>query len=297
MRASYGTLQLLGLRPGRYDFTPRAAFFLIGENCAGSCQFCPQSAGQKGQLSRVTWPEADKDAVVAKLATTDLDRICIQGVKSAGANNEIKSFLCEIHMVCKAPVSVSAHIETADDAEGFFNKGADSVSAAIDCANDTLSLKLKGKPVSKTLEILIFAAKKHPSKVTTHLIAGLGESDEELVELARRLIKSNINVSLFAFTPVAGTPLEGHQPPDIKRYRKLQAALALIRKEHDRHIIYKDGAIASLGDYCGLLAPSDFQNPGCKGCNRPYYNERPGGAIYNYPNPPILSEVLKEIEE
>jgi biotin synthase len=25
-----------------------------------------------------------------------------------------------------------------------------------------------------------------------------------------------------------------------------------------------------------------FRTSGCPGCNRPYYNERPGGIIYNY---------------
>jgi len=28
---------------------------------------------------------------------------------------------------------------------------------------------------------------------------------------------------------------------------------------------------------------SPFQTSGCPGCNRPYYNEKPSGPIYNYP--------------
>ena len=26
-----------------------------------------------------------------------------------------------------------------------------------------------------------------------------------------------------------------------------------------------------------------FQTTGCPGCNRPFYNEAPGGEVYNYP--------------
>jgi len=26
-----------------------------------------------------------------------------------------------------------------------------------------------------------------------------------------------------------------------------------------------------------------FMTSGCPGCNRPYYNERPSGPLYNYP--------------
>jgi len=33
-----------------------------------------------------------------------------------------------------------------------------------------------------------------------------------------------------------------------------------------------------------------FQTSGCPGCNRPYYNERPGGFIYNYPRPLSAAE-------
>jgi biotin synthase len=28
-----------------------------------------------------------------------------------------------------------------------------------------------------------------------------------------------------------------------------------------------------------------FQTSGCPGCNRPYYNEKPSGPIFNYPRP------------
>lgn len=297
MRASYGTLQLLRLRLGSYDYTPRAAFFLVGENCDGHCSFCPQSSGQKGKLSRITWPEIDEKIAIEKIGKTILDRICIQGVKSDKTYNEIESLLRKIQTVNKAPTTVSAHIETADDIEEFFKLGADCVSVAIDCANDALSVKLKGKPIAQSIELLTKAARKHPDKVTTHLITGLGESDEDIVELARVLIKSRINVSLFAFTPIPGTPLEKRPQPALKRYRKIQVAFAILRRNSNNKIQYEKGDITSLGDFKAFLSPSDFQNPGCIGCNRPYYNERPKGTMYNYPKPPDLLRVIKEIGE
>jgi biotin synthase len=36
---------------------------------------------------------------------------------------------------------------------------------------------------------------------------------------------------------------------------------------------------------------------GCKECNRPYYNERPGQIPYNYPYKPTEEEIQKAIEE
>jgi biotin synthase len=40
-----------------------------------------------------------------------------------------------------------------------------------------------------------------------------------------------------------------------------------------------------------------FQTSGCPDCNRPYYNERPGGVMYNYPRPLVAAEALRAIEE
>jgi biotin synthase len=36
-----------------------------------------------------------------------------------------------------------------------------------------------------------------------------------------------------------------------------------------------------------------FLTSGCPGCNRPYYNERPGGPLYNFPRQ-LLPEEIEE---
>jgi len=39
-----------------------------------------------------------------------------------------------------------------------------------------------------------------------------------------------------------------------------------------------------------------FLTSGCPGCNRPYYNERPGGPLYNYPRQ-LLPEEIEEAKK
>ncbi len=36
-----------------------------------------------------------------------------------------------------------------------------------------------------------------------------------------------------------------------------------------------------------------FLTSGCKDCNRPFYNEKPSGPIYNYPKKPNKEELEK----
>ncbi|MBP6927796.1 MAG: radical SAM protein [Caldisericales bacterium] len=297
MRASYGTLQLLGLKPGGFPFSPKTAFFLVGEECSGNCAFCAQSAGQSDKLSRITWPEIDLNEAIKKLTFVQLDRICIQAVKSHSAFEEACELLPKIKKTNSAPISASMHIENLAQAELLFGLGCDSVSVALDCSTEELSKTYKGRDLSSSFKLLEELLIKWPGKVATHLIMGLGETEEELVELARKIVKAGASISLFAFTPIEGTPLENNTPPEPKRYRMVQIALAIIRKNPDTNLHYQNGKLVLETLPRQLLEPEDFQNPGCRGCNRPYYNERPGGFMYNYPNPPDLDEALSVLEE
>lgn len=297
MRASYGTHQLLGLKPGGYAFKPKTAFLLIGERCEGGCAFCPQANGIESQLSRVTWPEIPSQDLYSKLENITIDRICIQAVKNDSVFNDVMSVLIKISKLTNTPISVSMSITSIEQAEELMNNGADIISIALDCATPRLASEIKSISFENTMKLLINLAKQHPGKVTTHLIAGLGETDRELIELSKTLVDSGINVSLFAFTPINGTAMKDVLPPTLSRYRKLQVAMALVRAGRSSTIEYSiDGGITHLGNYRTIVNPFDFQTPGCPGCNRPYYNERPGGILYHHPNPPDINIIFKEIK-
>ncbi|MBW2993480.1 radical SAM protein, partial [Candidatus Woesearchaeota archaeon] len=88
-----------------------------------------------------------------------------------------------------------------------------------------------------------------------------------------------VNVGLFAFTPVKGTRMENNSAPDVRYYRKIQAEHFKIKNKTDN------------------INPEAFKTSGCNGCNRPYYNERPGGIIYNYPENLTEEEYRKCLEQ
>jgi biotin synthase len=56
------------------------------------------------------------------------------------------------------------------------------------------------------------------------------------------------------------------------------------------------GRLVALGNR-GLLKGEAFETSGCADCNRPYYNEQPGGPLYNYPRPLTSEETERAIEE
>jgi biotin synthase len=137
--------------------------------------------------------------------------------------------------------------------------------------------------------------------VSTHVIVGLGETEKDTVAVIERCVRLGVLPALFAFTPVRGTALEGNSAPDLGSYRRVQLA---------RYVIFnKKAALGDIGfdgngkitDFAvttnqlqeAIQSGVPFQTSGCPNCNRPYYNEKPGGPLYNFPKTPST----KEIEE
>jgi biotin synthase len=133
---------------------------------------------------------------------------------------------------------------------------------------------------------------------------GLGETEKEIVDAIFWCTDSGIYPSLFAFTPIGGTALEDMKQPPIESYRRIQLARHLIVQGKTRYEIMEfdeKGKIVDFGISKTQLRETiseglAFCTSGCPGCNRPYYNESPGGLMYNFPRPP-LSEEINEIKE
>ena len=97
--------------------------------------------------------------------------------------------------------------------------------------------------------------------------------------------------ALFAFTPIPGTALEKNSAPKVKAYRRLQLARYMIVSGKIRFgdmSFDVEGKIVGYGLTNELLNKEiegglPFQTSGCPDCNRPFYNEKPSGPIYNYP--------------
>ena len=107
--------------------------------------------------------------------------------------------------------------------------------------------------------------------------------------------------ALFAFTPIRGTRLENNSPPPLESYRRVQLMRflmvnGLVRYE-DMHFD-DEGKITSFGIASHRLKQiiedgTPFLTSGCPDCNRPFYNEKPSGPIYNYPRKTSREEIEK----
>lgn len=311
VRVSLGTAGVLGLGPVVQVTPPTTAYLMVGERCQRDCAFCTQARTSRASadaLSRITWPLYELADVV--IATGQawrkglIQRCCLQVTASPGYLEQAEYLLACLRQEAPIPLSLSVVAHGLGDLQRLFQAGAERVALALDAATAPLYRAVKGPGWERAMALLEEAASRFPGRISTHVIVGLGETEADLVRLFQRLAEQGIRIGLFAFTPVPGTALEGHTPPPLAAYRRVQAARFLIESGHARaedFAFAPDGRIVDYGLSSQrllreLLADGQaFQTAGCDGCNRPYYNERPSGPMYNYPRPLTPSEALEAV--
>lgn len=311
IRISEGTAAAVGLSRAVPETHPTTAYVLLGDRCLENCAFCAQARGvpekEKNRLGRVFWPAfrwEELEPSLAQFGKDTFDRICLQAVRNSEGLQPLLQLLHYFRTHTSLPVSVSARVEEKEEVLALLEAGAEKINISLDAASEEACRKVKNDSLPRRLDFLLECAREWPQCLSTHLICGLGESEKDLLQLAALLLQHNVTLGLFAFTPLRGTPLSGCAPPPPARYRRIQAALQLLKTGAVpfSSLQFEKGKLVSFG-----LSPAElfellqegraFQTSGCPGCNRPYYNERPGGFLYNYPRPLTTKEAEKALED
>lgn len=276
---------------------------MVGGRCERDCGFCAQarsSTGPEDMLSRVSWPPFPVRDVLHALREREgaFQRVCLQCTAAAGAFDRLVALVGELKQALALPVDVSVLPPTPRAADALIEAGVDHIGFGVDAATAAIFGAVKGGGWRLYRDLIEHVAHNHPGRLAVHLIAGLGESEKELVEAAQLYADLGATVGLFAFCPVPGTRLAGSGQPPLPSYRRVQIAAYLIALGVVRAgdcDFDAEGRLARLPERAAghLLDGMAFQTSGCPGCNRPYYNERPGGDLYNYPRP-LTQEETRE---
>jgi biotin synthase-related radical SAM superfamily protein len=322
IRVSVGSAIVLGLLEGKLNAEPTTAYFMTYKagKCKANCSFCSQARSSHSKaelLSRVTWPPFPTSSVLQKLAISvekdKIMRVCIQALDYPDVFKHVTTIVTAIKHHTKVPVSVSCQPINNENMRCLAEAGAERIGIALDAATKKLFSQVKGaeangpytwenqfKQLSEAVEIF------GKGKVSTHLIIGLGETENDAVNLIQRCVDMDVSPALFAFTPVRGTKLETKPQPPVELYRRIQLARYLIVNGHARAENMRFDGAGCLADYGAeeetlawtVESGRPFLTSGCANCNRPFYNEKPSGPIYNYPrsiSQAELSEIKKHL--
>jgi biotin synthase len=301
---SYGSEILLGFKKGKIAAPLTTIYANIGDKCIFNCSFCARakhSNAKDGYISRVVWEGNPTEEILKRAKDSDAKRFCLQVVNYDNVINDLVEFI-DLYEKLEVglPLSISYRPLIKKEIDILFDRKKDlTIGIALDAANPTLySLIRKGD--METQKKYIRYAKEHYGNVTTHVIVGLGESDKDIYDLLIEMYSMGVSVGMFAFTPIKGTKMENHKPPEISRYRKLQILHYIIKNNMGIKPIFNENGDLERFDspVKSIIEEGEaFRTTGCPNCNTPYYNEKPNGIIYNYPyNPKESRSIYSEIE-
>ena len=316
IRVSAGSAIVLGLLEGKLDAVPTTAYLMTYKfgKCTANCGFCPQARTSHSKaelLSRVSWPAFATESVLKKIRSAaehgKIRRICTQALNYPEVFKHLAALVIAMKQHDNIPISVSCQPLNKENMQRLAKAGVDTIGIALDAATEKLFNQVKGAKAKgpyrwneqfRQLREAVSLFGK--GNVSTHIIIGLGETEKEAVNLIQQCADMDVLPALFAFTPIQGTAFEDRSQPLITAYRRIQLARHLIAngnvKPTDMHFD-TDGKIASFGiDKTKLTriveTGKPFLTSGCSDCNRPFYNEKPSGPIYNYPRNPRHEEIL-----
>jgi biotin synthase-related radical SAM superfamily protein len=305
INVSIGTAAVLGLARAPMAVAPTTAYLMLGGHCQMNCAFCAQARDSQAgalNLSRVTWPEYPLDGVVERLAQATASgafrRACLQVTVTTSAFDQALTVVHAVKAASAVPFDVAFLPHSMDQVCQIVEAGADHVGFGLDAACERVFGQVKGGNWARSLALIEQAARTFPGHAALHLIVGLGETEQEMVERIQWAHDLGITVGLFAFTPVRGTHLADRPPPPLAVYRRMQAARWLVAHDLARAggmAFDAQGCLINLG--APLLASGEpFQTSGCPDCNRPFYNEQPGGVMYNFPRPLTAEEATQALQ-
>jgi len=310
VNVSIGTAAVLGLADVAMDVAPTTAYLMLGGRCVMDCGFCAQARSSQAsalKLSRVTWPEFDQAQTLALLARAvergGIKRCCLQVTVAEGYFQRTLEVIRAVRETCDVPVDAAILPRDIAQVEELLAAGIDHIGFGLDAACERVFQRVKGGSWARSLSLIEEAARQFPGHLAVHLIVGLGETEREMAEMIQQMHDLGLIVGLFAFTPVRGARMEDVSPPPISTYRRMQVAQYLITNSLAR---VGDFAFSPTGQLLSFNFPRlyeiladgvAFQTSGCPDCNRPFYNERPGGPMYNYPKPLTPQQTKAAIEE
>jgi len=334
VRISMASALALRMRSGRFarpfEFGGINLLLNYASGCRSDCSYCGLARTRPGTYEdksfiRVEWPLVRTDELVGRMARYEdrLTRLCISMVTHGRAFPDTVEITERIRARVSTPLSILVAPPTLDRnrLEIFKAAGVDMIGIGLDAVTEDLFRHHRtdvpsggGLSWEQYWEVVDAARDVFgPWKVNCHTLVGLGETDEDMIDLFCRLAERQIFSYLFSFNPEPDSRLGDRPKAPLHRWRRIQLARHLIEDEgfgRDRFRFDDDGNLVAI------LGPVDddvveravasgipFMTNGCPGpsgepgCTRPFGSYRPSEPVRDYPWPPTPDDLRRIREE
>jgi biotin synthase-related radical SAM superfamily protein len=301
------------------------------EGCRANCAYCGLARHREAERNyadrnfiRVDWPAVPMEVVIDKVASdgdnSPFHRMCISMITHPRSDADtvavLKKWTDKIDPDL-IPVSILSNPTTMGrkDVQRLRDLGADIFTVAIDAATPELFDRTRGKGVqsphkwSKYWEVLLDARDIFgPQKFGVHIIAGMGETEHDILSLVQKIVDLGGHNHMFCFFPEQGSLMDHLPATPRDQWRRVQLGRYLIDycDAHVDQMKFDDrGRVTDFGLPGGELddiinSGLAFRTSGCPGkfqddisaCDRPY-GDSPPSDIASYPFQPDRKDIRK----
>lgn len=214
-------------------------------DAASACQFCAINQSLKNdktiarkrpaQLAEVAKAAVELDGVKHMVMTTGTPQTSDRGA----------AILCESAAAVTAAVDlpIQAQCEPPDD-DRWFQRLKDSGVVSLGMHLEAVSDPVRARIMPGKAEVPLtryFSAFKAAvevfgrGQVSTYILAGLGDSEEAIVEMSELLAAMGVYPFVVPFVPIDGTPLASHPKPDNAMMQRLYPQIGASLQRHGLH--------------------------------------------------------------
>jgi radical SAM protein (TIGR04043 family) len=188
-----------------------------------ACQFC--AIGQSLEAGKTIARKTPAQLAEVAEAAVRLDGVkhMIMTTGTPNASDRGAAYLTDCARAIRQRVDlpIQAQCEPPDDFIWFERMkaaGVDSLGMHLEAVNPAVRARIMPGKASVSIEYYLqaFTAAVNVfgrGQVSTYILAGLGDTLEELVEMSDRLIQIGIYPFVVPFVPISGTPLANHPAP------------------------------------------------------------------------------------
>ncbi len=282
------------------------------EGCRANCSYCGLARHREESRDyadrnfiRVDWPTARYDDIIEAIKNGEdkdaFQRMCISMITHPNSDDDTLTLLRKwVKEVPHIPVSILSNPTSMSyqDLVTLRDEGAEIFTVALDATTPEIFERTRGKTVDsphswdKYWQVMEWAAEIFgPEKFGAHLICGMGETEQEILQVCQRIRDMGGHNHMFAFFPEAGSMMEDWEAVPQDQWRRVQLARFIIDYyggHIDNMTFNADGQVIDYGIEQGELeelinSGKPFQTSGCPGkddeevsaCNRPYGDSSP----------------------
>ena len=191
-----------------------------------TCKFC--SIGQSLAADRTIARKSPEQLAEVAKAAVELDGVkhMVMTTGTTSTSDRGAKILRDSVIAVKKGVDLPIQVqcESPEDLiwlQHLKNAGADALGLHLEAVTPEVRKRIMPSKASVTIEEYMTAFKAAVpifgwAQVSTYILAGLGDSAEDILNMCERLTKIGVYPFVVPFVPIRGTPMEDHQPPSTE---------------------------------------------------------------------------------